>query len=232
MKIAGYLKTSLIDYPNTVASVVYTSSCNFSCEFCHNKDLVEGIEETFSHQTVFDHLEKRKNIIDGVVITGGEPTLQKNLVSFIQDIKSKGFKVKLDTNGYKPEVLATLLDNDLVDYVAMDIKNTTDKYAQTISQSTLEFDSIQRSIKLLKDSSIDYEFRTTWIKEFHHEQDVKGIGELIKNAKRYVFQQYQYSDKQLKDCQYNYFTLDEMNRLKDEISNRYNIEEVVVRGRY
>lgn len=232
MKIAGYLKTSLIDYPGTVASVVYTSACNFSCEFCHNKDLIEDTQTAVDHEMVFNHLDKRVNILDGVVVTGGEPTLQKNLIPFIKTIKAKGFKVKLDTNGYKPEILKELLSHNLVDYVAMDIKNTSDKYAVTISKDIMSIEAIKKSVQLLQESGIDYEFRTTWIKEFHHENDVHGIGEMIMGSKRYVLQQYQYSDKQIKDQHYNYFTLEEMGRLKDEIAVHYDIEEVIVRGRY
>lgn len=231
MKVVGFLKTSMIDYPNTLASVVYTPKCNFNCEFCHNKDLVYEEMIPVEHTTIFKHLDKRQGIIDGVVITGGEPTLQKNIVPFIKALKAKGLKVKLDTNGHKPEILKALLDNQLLDYVAMDIKNSWAKYDMT-AQSNVSAHKIRESIDLLKNSVIDYEFRTTLIKEFHTIEDIQSIGKIVHKSKRFVFQQYDYSDKQIKNQKFNFFTMEEMTRFKEEIAVQYSIDEIIVRGRY
>ena len=232
MKIAGYLKSSLIDYPDTLASVVYSPKCNFNCGFCHNKDLVYNSDEMMHQDVVLKHLKKRKKILDGVVISGGEPTLQQNLKPFIKEIKSLGFKVKLDTNGYKPEILESLLKDDLIDYVAMDIKNSPCKYQQTIDRMQFDIKAIEHSIELIKLASVDYEFRTTWIKEYHDDNDISGIGSLIEGAKRYVLQQYEFSDKQIQSETFNYYTLEEMSRFQNEFKVQYNVEEVLIRGRF
>lgn len=232
MKIAGYLKSSLIDYPDTLASVVYSPKCNFNCGFCHNKDLVYDSDEMIHQSVVLKHLERRKKILDGVVITGGEPTLQQNLKPFIKAIKSLGYKVKLDTNGYKPKILEALIKEDLIDYVAMDIKNSPSKYQQTVDRTQFDIKAIQHSIKMIKQASIEYEFRTTWIKEYHDYNDIIGIGSLIKDSKRYVLQQYEFSDKQIKNETFNYYTLEEMSRFQDEFKVQYNVEEVLIRGRF
>lgn len=232
MKIAGYLKSSLIDYPDTLASVVYSPKCNFNCGFCHNKDLVYNSDEMMHQNIVLKHLEKRKKILDGVVISGGEPTLQQNLKPFIREIKSLGYKVKLDTNGYKPEILEDLIKENLIDYVAMDIKNSPLKYQQTIDRMQFDIEMIKQSIEVIKRSSINYEFRTTWIKEYHDDNDIRGIGSLIKDAKMYVLQQYEFSEKQIKNESYNYYTLEEMSRFQDEFRVQHNVEEVLIRGRY
>jgi len=232
MKIAGYLKSSLIDYPDTLASVVYSPKCNFNCGFCHNKDLVYNSDEMMHQDVVLKHLKKRKKILDGVVISGGEPTLQQNLKPFIKEIKSLGFKVKLDTNGYKPEILESLLKDDLIDYVAMDIKNSPCKYQQTVDKKQFDIKAIKHSIEMIKLASVDYEFRTTWIKEYHDDNDIIGIGSLIEGSKRYVLQQYEFSDKQIKNETFNYYTLEEMSRFQNEFKVQYNVEEVLIRGRF
>jgi len=232
MKIAGYLKSSLIDYPDTLASVVYSPKCNFNCGFCHNKDLVYNSDEMMHQDVVLKHLKKRKKILDGVVISGGEPTLQQNLKPFIKEIKSLGFKVKLDTNGYKPEILESLLKDDLIDYVAMDIKNSPCKYQQTVDKKQFDIKAIEHSIEMIKLASVDYEFRTTWIKEYHDDNDIIGIGSLIEGSKRYVLQQYEFSDKQIKNETFNYYTLEEMSRFQNEFKVQYNVEEVLIRGRF
>ncbi|MBI9011119.1 MAG: anaerobic ribonucleoside-triphosphate reductase activating protein [Clostridiales bacterium] len=232
MKIAGYLKSSLIDYPDTLASVVYSPKCNFNCGFCHNKDLVYNSDEMMHQNIVLKHLKKRSKILDGVVISGGEPTLQQNLKPFIRDIKSLGYKVKLDTNGYKPEILENLIKENLIDYIAMDIKNSPCKYQQTVDKMQFDIETIKQSIEVIKRASVDYEFRTTWIKEYHDDNDIIGIGSLIKDSKRYVLQQYEFSDKQIRNEAFNYYTLDEMSRFQDEFKVQYNVEEVLIRGRF
>lgn len=186
MNIAGVQKVTLLDYPGKVACEIFTQGCNFECPFCQNSSLIP-ITNTgeFSEEEIFEYLNLRKNILDGVVITGGEPTVQKDLKSFIKKIKDLGLLVKLDTNGGNPKVLQELIDEDLVDYVAMDIKNIFNKYNITAGKR-INLDNIKKSIEILKASKIDYEFRTTIIKEMHSLDDIVNICKLVGNAKYYL----------------------------------------------
>lgn len=199
MLIAGLNKTTLLDYPGCVAATVFVGGCNFRCPFCHNGTLVLDplAQGAYAEEEIFAFLEKRKGILKGVCITGGEPTLHADLREFIVRIKEAGYKVKLDTNGYAPDVLAMLMDDKLVDYVAMDLKNCPDKYALTIGMDRgkgergFEIDKIKRSVSLLKKSSVLYEFRTTVVKEFHTREDLIQIADWIKGCPCYYLQQYQ-----------------------------------------
>lgn len=186
MNIAGVQKVTLLDYPGKVACEIFTQGCNFECPFCQNSSLIP-ITNTgeFSEEEIFEYLVLRKKILDGVVITGGEPTVQKDLKGFIKKIKDLGLLVKLDTNGGNPKVLQELIDEDLVDYVAMDIKNIFNKYNIT-SGKKINLDNIKKSIEILKASKIDYEFRTTIIKEMHSLDDIISICKLVGNAKYYL----------------------------------------------
>ena len=186
MNIAGVQKVTLLDYPGKVACEIFTQGCNFECPFCQNSSLIP-ITNTgeFSEEEIFEYLNLRKNILDGVVITGGEPTVQKDLKEFIKKIKDLGLLVKLDTNGGNPKVLQELIDEDLVDYVAMDIKNIFNKYNITVGKK-INLDNIKKSIEILKASKIDYEFRTTIIKEMHSLDDIVSICKLVGNAKYYL----------------------------------------------
>ena len=186
MNIAGVQKVTLLDYPGKVACEIFTQGCNFECPFCQNSSLIP-ITNTgeFSEEEIFEYLNLRKNILDGVVITGGEPTVQKDLKSFIKKIKDLGLLVKLDTNGGNPKVLQELIDEKLVDYVAMDIKNIFNKYNITAGKK-INLDNIKKSIEILKASKIDYEFRTTIIKEMHSLDDIVSICKLVGNAKYYL----------------------------------------------
>ncbi len=191
MIIKGLQKTTLLDFPGKVACTVFTAGCNFRCPFCHNATLVTRAEETelISEDDFFSYISKRRGILDGVCITGGEPLLSHGIEDFIRRIKSLGLLVKLDTNGSFPERLEALLDEGLIDYVAMDIKNSKGKYAQTAG--TKEFPSnVERSIKLIMDKAPDYEFRTTVVKELHTTQDIEKIAEWIKDTKHYYLQTY------------------------------------------
>lgn len=194
MLIAGLNKTTLLDYPGCVAATVFTGGCNFRCPFCHNGSLVLAplSQGFYSEKEIFAFLEKRKNVLKGVCVTGGEPTLQEDLPEFLLRVKEMGYRVKLDTNGYKPDVLEELLGKKLLDYVAMDIKNCPEKYAVTSGLGTGEdWKQIHDSIKILKESSIPYEFRTTVVKELHLKEDLVKIGEWIKGCSLYYLQQYQ-----------------------------------------
>lgn len=190
MIIQGLQKLTVLDFPGQVACIVFTAGCSFRCPFCHNATLVKAEGDNISEEEVLAYLKKRHGILDGVVITGGEPTIQKDLKEFIIKIKNLGYKVKLDTNGYHPEVLEDLLNDGLVDYVAMDIKNSKDKYAVTVGLQNIDILRIERSVELLKNCNIPYEFRTTTMEELHSEEDIKSIAEWLKGAKKYFLQSF------------------------------------------
>ncbi len=192
LKFFGLQKTTLLDYPGKLASTLFTGGCNFCCPFCHNSDLVylrEGIKEIGSSE-ILDFLADRKNILDGICISGGEPLLQEGLIPFIKEVKKLGLLVKLDTNGFLYNKLKELIDLKLVDYVAMDIKNAPKKYALTAGLKEIDLEPILKSVELLKSNVVDYEFRTTIVKEFHDETDIKEIGLWLKGAKRYYLQNF------------------------------------------
>lgn len=190
MQIAGHLKTSLIDYPGHISCVVFTQGCNLRCTYCQNPELVEAKEKFkgMPEETFFDFLNERKKILEGVVITGGEPTLQKDLEEFIKKIKKLGFKVKLDTNGCKPEVIKDLINEKLLDYIAMDVKAPLEKYSE-ITASKIDTKKIRESIEFIKKSGIGYEFRTTAYPELT-DADFEEIGKLINGAEHYYLQQF------------------------------------------
>ena len=190
MIIQGLQKLTVLDFPGQVACIVFTAGCSFRCPFCHNATLVKAEGDNISEEEVLAYLKKRQGILDGVVITGGEPTIQKDLKEFIIKIKNLGYKVKLDTNGYHPEVLEDLLNDGLVDYVAMDIKNSKDKYAVTVGLQNIDILRIERSVDLLKNCNIPYEFRTTTMEELHSEEGIKSIAEWLKGAKKYFLQSF------------------------------------------
>jgi len=188
MQIAGLQKTSLIDYPNKISTVVFTQGCNFRCGFCHNKELVtfDKTTDQFLEKDVLAFLKKRQNIIEAVVITGGEPTLQKDLISFISKIKKIGFYIKLDTNGSNPSIIKKLLKLKLLDYIAMDIKAPFSSY-QKLTNSKINISKIKNSISLIIKSDIDYEFRTTMM-PFFTIDDIKEISMIIKGAEKFYLQ--------------------------------------------
>ncbi len=189
-KLAGLQKTTFIDYPEKIACIVFTQGCNFRCGYCHNPELFENKEPVLSVPAFFEFLNKRKGKLDGVVITGGEPTLHgKDLIEFIKEVKSLGFLVKLDTNGTHPDVLQELLNENLLDYIAMDIKAPLAKY-KTITQTDIDTKIIKKSIDMIMNSSVDYEFRTTIVKSQLSVEDLRQIGELIQGAKRYYMQKF------------------------------------------
>ncbi len=191
MKIAGLQKLTLLDYPGKIACTVFLPGCNFRCPFCHNASLVTKIDnESFSdEQEFFDFLNTRKGILQGVCITGGEPTLQFELVDFIKKIKSMSFDVKLDTNGYRPDILKDLVNDGLVDFVAMDIKNCMDKYSLTVGRD-VDISLIKESVDFLKQGNIPYEFRTTIVKELHSFDDIVGIAKWLSGAQKYYLQSF------------------------------------------
>jgi pyruvate formate lyase activating enzyme len=189
MIIGGLQKTTLIDYPGKVACLVFTVGCNFRCGYCHNPELHGKKDSIISAEDFFQFLKDRRGKLEGVVITGGEPTIQPDLPIFIEKIKELNYLVKLDTQGSLPNVVDKLLKNKLLDYIAMDIKAPINKYRE-ISNSPIDGENILQSINLIKNSGIDYEFRTTIVKEQLSVKDIKEIGKLIKGAKRYYLQKF------------------------------------------
>lgn len=194
MLIAGMNKTTLLDYPGCVAATVFVGGCNFRCPFCHNGGLVlDPLNwKSYSEEEILEFLKKRKKVLKGICITGGEPTLHGDLPEFILKVKALGYRVKLDTNGYAPNVLKKLIEEELLDYVAMDIKNCPDKYALTAGMGDFfDIDKVKQSVNLLKASGLSYEFRTTVVKEFHTKEDLLKIADWIKGCPYYYLQQYQ-----------------------------------------
>ncbi len=192
MKISGLNKLTVLDFPQHVACIVFTCGCNFRCPFCHNAALVTHTQdaENFSEDEIFDYLKKRQGILDGVVITGGEPLIHNDIDVFMQKIKDLGYKIKLDTNGTNPEKLKELVEKGLVDYVAMDVKNCKEKYNQTAGCENIDLSKIEESIEFLLLDKVDYEFRTTVVQELHTVQDIEALAKWIKGAKRYFLQNF------------------------------------------
>ena len=190
MIFGGFEKFTLIDYPGKVASMVYTIGCNFRCPYCHNPELVdESVEKTWSEKEILNFLNNRKKMLDGLVITGGEPTIHEGLPTFIKKVKKLGFAVKLDSNGTNPKMLRQLIKDRLVDYIAMDIKSPLSKYSH-VALRPVDTRAIRESIDLLMASSVSYEFRTTLIKSLINPRDLEEIGREIKGAKRYYLQKF------------------------------------------
>lgn len=192
MRIDGLQKMTLLDFPGKVACTVFTGGCNFRCPFCHNALLVTKLPEKpdYSEDEILSFLEKRTGLLDGVAITGGEPLLNPDIVDFIRKIRDMGYAVKLDTNGSFPERLKAIVGEGLVDYVAMDIKNRREKYAETVGLKNLDLSKIEESIDFLKSGAVDYEFRTTVVKQFHTVEDITAAAEWISGAKRYFLQNF------------------------------------------
>ena len=193
IKIYGLQKLTLLDYPGRMAATVFTGGCNFRCPFCHNKGLVflNENETEISTDVILDYLEQRKKMLDGVCITGGEPLLHEGLEDFIRQIRERGLQIKLDTNGSRFAKLKDLIEKGLIDYVAMDIKNTKDRYSMTIGLEEYDLGEIEKSVAYLKEGHVDYEFRTTVVKEFHEEADFNEICKWLKGARRYYLQNFE-----------------------------------------
>ena len=189
MNLYGLQKMTLLDFPEHVACTVFLGGCDFACPFCHNFELTNGTAKpVLTDNDLIEFLSKRKGLLDGVAFTGGEPCLHKDLIPLLIKVRDMGFATKLDTNGYHPDLLKEIIDKKLVDYIAMDIKNSEEKYALTCGVKYVNMDTIKQSISYIMKSGIDYEFRTTTIKEFHDVNDFDGIGKLIQGANRYFIQ--------------------------------------------
>ncbi len=192
MQILGFQKLTLLDFPEKVACIVFTGGCNFRCPFCHNASLVThtGDNTPINEEDIFSYLSTRKNLLDGIVITGGEPLLQPDLADFIRKVKNYVKAVKLDTNGTFPTRLKALVQEGLVDYVAMDVKNCRGKYPLTAGTDRFSLSDIEESIDFLLSGAVDYEFRTTVVEGLHTPQDIVKIAKWIRGAKRYYLQNF------------------------------------------
>jgi len=226
MIISGFQKLTLLDYPNKTACLLFTQGCNFKCPFCHNKSLVENsiANEIISEEEIFEYLDKRKNVLDGVCITGGEPLLQKNIEIFIKKIKEKGFLVKLDTNGSFPGKLKWLIDNNLVDYVAMDVKNNFLDYKSASGIENNNIENIKKSISILENSNIEHEFRTTVVKEIHNLEKIETICKYIGTNTKYYLQNFEDNGNVLQRG-LSGFGKNELHNIVSKLKNTYpNIE--------
>jgi len=229
MKIAGLQKLSLLDYPEKLCATVFTPGCNFRCPFCHNPSLVlpEKYPACMDEEEFFGFLEKRAGRLDGVCITGGEPLLQPDLEQFISRVKALGFLVKLDTNGSFPERLAALIGAGLLDYVAMDVKNALPEYRRTIGVDCFDTDRIERSVRLLREGRVAYEFRTTLARELHDAESIAEMGRWLDGAPIYSLQNFCGDSDVLADG-LSGFTKEEMESFAELVRGRFG--RVNVRG--
>ncbi len=209
MILGGFQKFSLLDYPGKISSIIFTQGCNFNCVYCHNKDLIRPKEHNniITPEQVLDFLKERKKKIDAVVITGGEPTLQPDLIDFMKKIKKMGFLLKLDTNGYRPDVVRKAVNTKVVDYIAMDVKAPLEKY-WLVTNVSVHTDRLQESINIIKNSGIRHEFRTTVLKSLLGESDLKEIRKLIGGSELFLQKcnfpdQMNYNDEEFTNFQNN-----------------------------
>ncbi len=225
----GWIKNSFIDYPGVISTILFVGKCNFRCPYCHNGELITNHETMpgLDMNVILRFLEKRRGLIDGVVISGGEATLYPQILPFMETVKRMGFLLKLDTNGYNPGFIEKLLNRDLLDYIAMDVKNTGAKYAVTAGLSVMDISRIEASVKIIKESNKEYEFRTTVTKELHTKKDLREIGKWLKGSRRYVLQQYRASDSQLTEREFTSYTEGELHEFA-EILNPY-FQKVLVK---
>ncbi|MCL0040100.1 anaerobic ribonucleoside-triphosphate reductase activating protein [Thermodesulfovibrionales bacterium] len=222
MLIGGFQKSSLIDYPGRICATIFTMGCNFRCLYCHNPELVmpQLYREPISEEEILGFLEKRKAVLEGITVTGGEPLLHKDLPLFLKDIKEMGYAIKLDTNGSFPERLRQVIDEGLVDYVAMDIKGPLSKY-NLIAGVTMDTGDIKKSIDIIMNSNIYYTFRTTVIKSLLTIEDLRLIAQMIKGAGRYVLQRFVAGNKLVDDScrEREKYSLEEIQKFQEEIDN-------------
>lgn len=231
MKVTGIQKLTLLDYPGVVACTVFTAGCNFRCPFCHNAMLVlpEQIDdECLTDDEVFGFLQKRRGVLDGVAVTGGEPLLHADMSEFLARVKELGYKIKLDTNGSNPELLSEIIKNKLVDRVAMDIKNAPEEYAQTIGLKSFDIAPVERSKEMLLSGETDYEFRTTVVKGIHTKESLIGAAKWIEGAKEYYLQQFKDSGNLILPDGLSAYDEKQMHALADAV--REYVPAVEVRG--
>ena len=226
MKISGIQKLTLLDFPGKVACTIFTPGCNLRCPFCHNASLVFSCTDEIGEESVLSFLKKRVGVLDGMCVTGGEPLLQKDIADFLRKVKALGYLVKLDTNGTFPDRLQALLEEQLVDYVAMDIKASPDNYDNAAGVAA-DLDKIRRSVELLKESGVDHEFRTTTVKGIHTAADFEAIAQWLKGEERFFLQQYKIADDMIGDP-FESFEKAELEAFADIV--RQTVKTVAVRG--
>ncbi len=227
MNILGIEKSSFIDYPGNICTVIFTGGCNFKCSYCHNSSIVNNIGNNIDEEEIITYLKKRKKFVDALCISGGEPTLQKDLYEFICRVKKEGFLVKLDTNGTNPNLLKKLINEKLIDYVAMDIKAPLAKYL-SITETYVSLENIKESINILTQNKVDYEFRTTICKELLSIEDIETIAKEIKGCKKYVLQNFRDGETVLGGQ--NKFTSYNIEELKEiEKTIKLLVNKVVIR---
>lgn len=192
MVIHGIQKLTLVDYPGHPAAILFSGKCNFRCPFCQNTPLVldSDQEPVLDNDELFEFLKKRKRMLEGIVVTGGEPTINGDLIPFLSSLKDLGYLVKLDTNGYMPDVLKEAVEKNVVDYVAMDIKTSLDEYPNLCGVKNIDVSRIEESIQFLMSGKVDYEFRTTVVEPLHHKENFEKIGEITKGCLRYFLQSF------------------------------------------
>ncbi len=225
MLIGGFQKFSLIDYPGKICAIVFIQGCNFRCPYCHNPELVNPrmYRESIPEKDILEFLEKRRAMLEGVVVTGGEPLLHKDLPIFLKTIKEMGYAIKLDTNGSFPGELKSIIDDRLVDYIAMDIKSPLGKY-DLVTGVSVHIKNIKRSIELIILSDLDYQFRTTVVKSFLNIEDLKQICELIKGGRSYVLQRFRFDGKIMNES-----LLNKAKYSEEEIQKFQNIVTVLLK---
>lgn len=226
MKISGIQKLTLLDFPGKVACTIFTPGCNLRCPFCHNASLVFSCVDEIGEESVLSFLKKRVGVLDGICVTGGEPLLQKDIAAFLRKVKALGYLVKLDTNGTFPDRLQPLLEEKLVDYVAMDIKASPDNYDNATGVVT-DLEKVRRSVKLLRESGVEHEFRTTTVKGIHTAADFEAIAQWLKGEKRFFLQQYKVADDMI-GAPLESFTKEELDAFAAIVAK--TVAAVAVRG--
>jgi pyruvate formate lyase activating enzyme len=227
VKILGQVKSSFIDYPGKLCTTIFLAGCNMKCGYCHNPDIVHGEGPVLQETDFFDFLDRRRKYLDGVCVSGGEPTLYHELPKFIEDIKARGYTIKLDTNGTNPTMLKKLIEDQLIDYVAMDIKGPLYKYSEITGIQDFNTIPILESIHLLKQSDIQHEFRTTITRELLGPDDIKEVVMLLDFPKRYALQNFRKAKNILGNRLLTSYSLDELDKIKETITN--DVDELIIR---
>lgn len=229
VKVHGFNKLTLLDYPGRLACTIFLGNCNFRCPFCHNAGLVlePENEPVIPIEEILGTLKKRKGILDGVCITGGEPTVHKKLPEFIQQIKKMDYSVKLDTNGTNPQMVQDMVKAGLVDYVAMDIKNAPDKYGETAGIARVDLEAVNETVEFLKSGKVDYEFRTTVTRELHKKEDFLKIRKWLSGSRRYFLQAYKESEQVIHPV-YSSYSREQLENFRQLLLEE--ISQVEIRG--
>lgn len=229
MRVKGFQGTSLLDFPGRIASLVFFGGCNLTCPYCHNPSLVQDPDQypDFPVDVLLDELTKRSTFIDGVVISGGEPTLDPDCIVLMREIKRLGLQIKLDTNGLRPDRLKAMLDENLLDYVAVDLKTSPARYGE-MHTAPVDLQALSKSIKLLMSSGIDYEFRTTCVPGMVEAEDIDAMGAAIRGAKSWVLQQYVTEQEMIKDLQLEPYPDSVLQDYREQA--QHYVEEVTLRG--